>query len=150
MLVRDGTVLPQIKPAQSTMQMDWSKLDLVVYAKNSLTAKGLVCLPADNVLHELVLNKTGGGFKLANDPLAGQVTWNHSPGGEGRVIGKTDSDVSWQTNFHPAPSCWSCSACAERGPGPRRCLPNPTPGAMSSSAAADLSPASSLIPVKGI
>jgi alpha-D-xyloside xylohydrolase len=79
MLVRDGTVLPQIQPAQSTMQMDWSKLDLVVYAKNSRPAKGLVCLPADNVLHELVLNKSGSGFKLANDPLAGKVTWNLRP-----------------------------------------------------------------------
>jgi alpha-D-xyloside xylohydrolase len=76
MLVRDGTVLPQIQLAQSTLQMDWSKLDLVVFAKNSPTAKGLVCLPADNVLHELVLNKSGSGFKLANDPFAGKVTWN--------------------------------------------------------------------------
>ena len=76
MLVRDGTVLPQIKPAQSTLQLDWSKLDLVVFAKNPLTAKGLVCLPADNMLHELVLNKSGSGFKLANDPFAGKVTWN--------------------------------------------------------------------------
>jgi len=75
MLVRDGTVLPQIQLAQSTMQLDWSKLDLVVYAKNSPAAKGLVCLPADNVLHELVLNKSGSAFKLANDPLAGKVTW---------------------------------------------------------------------------
>ena len=79
MLVRNGTVLPQIQLAQSTMQMDWSKLDLVVYAKDSLTAKGLVCLPSDNVLHELVLNKSGGGFKLVNDPLAGKVTWNLRP-----------------------------------------------------------------------
>jgi alpha-D-xyloside xylohydrolase len=79
MLVRDGTVLPQIQPAQSTLQLDWSKLELVVFAKNSLTAKGLVCLSADNVLHELVLNKSGSGFKLANDPYAGKVTWNLRP-----------------------------------------------------------------------
>jgi len=76
MLVRDGTVLPQIQLAQSTLQMDWSNLDLVVFAKNPPTAKGLVCLPADNVLHELVLNKSGSGFKLANDPFAGKVIWN--------------------------------------------------------------------------
>jgi alpha-D-xyloside xylohydrolase len=76
MLVCDGTVLPQIQLAQSTLQMDWSNLDLVVFAKNPPTAKGLVCLPADNVLHELVLNKSGSGFKLANDPFAGKVTWN--------------------------------------------------------------------------
>jgi hypothetical protein len=35
----------------------------------------LVCLPSDNVLHELSLNKTGNTFKLADDPLTGKVTW---------------------------------------------------------------------------
>ena len=74
-LVRDGTVLPQIKLAQSTMQMDWSKLDLVVFAKNANASKGLVCLPSDNMLHELTLTKEGNAFKLVNDPLAGKVTW---------------------------------------------------------------------------
>ena len=76
MLVRDGTVLPQIKLAQSTLQMDWSQLDLVVFAKDAQTAKGLVYLPTDNVLRELSLNKTGNTFKLADDPLAGKVTWS--------------------------------------------------------------------------
>jgi len=75
MLVRDGTVLPEIKLAQSTMQMDWSKLDLVVFAKDAQTARGLICLPTDNVLHELSLNKSGDTFKLADDPLAGKVAW---------------------------------------------------------------------------
>jgi len=75
MLVRDGTVVPQIKLAQSTMQLDWSKLDLVVYARNSPTVKGLVCLPSDNVLHGLSLNRGGSTYKLTNDPLAGNVVW---------------------------------------------------------------------------
>jgi len=73
MLVRNGTVLPQINPAQSILQLDWSKLDLVVFAKNSPTAEGLVCLPSDNLLHELVLNKDGSAFKLANDPFGGKA-----------------------------------------------------------------------------
>ena len=75
MLVHDGTALPHIQLAQSTMQMDWSKLDLVVFAKEATAAKGLVCLPSDNVLRELSLNKTGTTFRLANDPLAGKVSW---------------------------------------------------------------------------
>ena len=54
---------------------DLSKLDLVGFAKDAQTAKGLICLPTDNVLRELSLNKTGDTFKLANDPLAGKVTW---------------------------------------------------------------------------
>ena len=78
MLVRDGTMLPQIKLAQSTLQMDWSQLDLVVFAKTATAAKGLICLPSDNILHELTLNKTGNTFKLADDPLAGMVAWKIS------------------------------------------------------------------------
>jgi len=76
MLVRDGTVLPHIKLAQSTMQMDWSNLELVVFAKNAATAKGWVCLPDDNKLVEVSVAKAGETFKLANDPLAGKVAWS--------------------------------------------------------------------------
>ena len=47
----------------------------MVFARNAQTAKGLVCLPADNELHELTLTKEGTAFQLANDPLAGKVTW---------------------------------------------------------------------------
>ncbi|MGD1089844.1 MAG: TIM-barrel domain-containing protein [Verrucomicrobiota bacterium] len=79
MLVRDGTVLPHIALAQSTMQMDWSKLELVVFAKNVTTAKGLICLPSDNELHELALTDENGEFKLVNDPLAGKVEWSIRP-----------------------------------------------------------------------
>jgi alpha-D-xyloside xylohydrolase len=75
MLVRNGTVIPKIALAQSTMQMDWSKLELVVFAKDLPAAEGLVCLPSDNQLHELSLTRKGKVFKLNNDPLAGKVTW---------------------------------------------------------------------------
>ena len=61
--------------AQSTKDMDWSHLELVVFAKAAPTATGLVCLPADNELHELTLTKEGDIFKLAGDPLAGKVAW---------------------------------------------------------------------------
>jgi alpha-D-xyloside xylohydrolase len=79
-LVRDGTAIPEIQLAQSTMRMDWSKLALVVFAKNSKTANGLVCLPSDNVLHEISLNRAGNGFELANDSLAGKVSWTITAG----------------------------------------------------------------------
>jgi alpha-D-xyloside xylohydrolase len=74
-LVRDGTVIPHIKPAQSTMQMDWSKLDLVVYATDTQKAQGLICLPPDNKLCSLSLTRKGGAFVLENDPLGGKVVW---------------------------------------------------------------------------
>ena len=74
-LVRDGTVIPHIALAQSTLQMDWSKIELVVFAKDATTAKGSIFLPGDSELHELTLTKENGTFKLASDPSAGKVTW---------------------------------------------------------------------------
>jgi alpha-D-xyloside xylohydrolase len=74
-LIKDGTVIPKIALAQSTMQMDWSQLELDVFAENARTATGLVCLPSDNVLHKVTLTKEGNAFKLVNDPFAGKVTW---------------------------------------------------------------------------
>jgi alpha-D-xyloside xylohydrolase len=75
MLVRDGTALPHIKLAQSTSQMDWSNLELVVFAKNAQQATGSVCLPENNELRPVSVVKRGEGFALAQDPLPGKVTW---------------------------------------------------------------------------
>ena len=48
MLVRDGSVLPHLKLAQSTSEMDWSKMNLKVYSADKKQAEGLKCLPTDN------------------------------------------------------------------------------------------------------
>jgi alpha-D-xyloside xylohydrolase len=79
-LVRDGAVIPHIKLAQSTMEMDWSELELKVYTVAGNEAKGVVCLPADNELHEITLAGTEKGFELAVDPLEGRVKWKISQG----------------------------------------------------------------------
>jgi alpha-D-xyloside xylohydrolase len=63
-LVRDGSVIPHIRLAQSTAFMDWSELELRVYASSSNRARGLVCLPSDRVLRELNLYREGKGFVL--------------------------------------------------------------------------------------
>ncbi len=83
-LVRDGTVIPRIALAQSTSQMDWSKIELNVFAKEATTAKGLVFLPGDTKLHELAMTKENGTFKLDDDPLAGKVLWSISDNRSGR------------------------------------------------------------------
>ena len=75
MLVRDGAVIPHIALAQSTNDMDWTKLDLVVFSANGSGAKGKVCLPSDKQLYDLSVVKKGKGFVLVNDPLAGKVNW---------------------------------------------------------------------------
>jgi alpha-D-xyloside xylohydrolase len=73
MLVREGAVIPQMQHAQSTSQLDWSKLEMVVYAAGAQNAQGLVCLPSDNVLHKVDAARRGGAFALAADPLAGKA-----------------------------------------------------------------------------
>lgn len=74
-LVRDGAAIPHIGLAQSTMDMDWSKLDLIVFSSGE-TAGGLVCLPDDNILHSINLVEEDGEYKLSKDPLEGKVKWN--------------------------------------------------------------------------
>ncbi|WP_207765247.1 glycoside hydrolase family 31 protein [Solitalea longa] len=74
-LVRDGAVIPHIKLAQSTMKMDWSTLKLVAYTTGAQQAKGFVCLPKDNVLHEVTLDNQGGFFKLNKDWSNGAIRW---------------------------------------------------------------------------
>lgn len=71
-LVRDGAAIPNIKLAQSTKDMDWGNIEWVVYNTGSTTAKGLICLPSDNALHAVSIEKN----KIKNDPYNGNVKWN--------------------------------------------------------------------------
>ena len=50
MLVRDGSALPHVALAQSTQDIDWSRIEVKVYAVDSKQAEGLVCLPSDGRL----------------------------------------------------------------------------------------------------
>jgi alpha-D-xyloside xylohydrolase len=74
MLVREGAVIPHMKPAQSTSLLDWSNIEMVVYAAAAQNARGLVCLPADNVLRPVEAARRNGAFALVRDPLAGKAT----------------------------------------------------------------------------
>jgi alpha-D-xyloside xylohydrolase len=62
-----------MKLAQSTAQMDWTNLEMVVYAATAQNARGLVCLPADNVLGRVEAARRNGVFALAADPLSGKA-----------------------------------------------------------------------------
>jgi alpha-D-xyloside xylohydrolase len=75
MLVREGAAIPLLDLAQSTQQMDWSRLSLRVFATDSASAKGLVCLPENNQLVAVSLLKDGQAFKMAADPLKRKVNW---------------------------------------------------------------------------
>lgn len=73
-LVRDGSVLPHIKLAQNTGEMDWSQIELKVYAADASEATGLVCLPSDNQLHPLTVSVKGCQVKAGG--LEGKVKFN--------------------------------------------------------------------------
>jgi alpha-D-xyloside xylohydrolase len=73
MLVRDGAVIPHINLAQSTMQMDWSELELKVFSIDTDKAEGMICLPSDNRLEYLELDINGTTFRLKENPLKGKA-----------------------------------------------------------------------------
>jgi len=73
MLVREGAVIPRIEPAQTTSQLDWSKIEMAVFASSARTARGLVCLPSDNVLRTVSAERRERGFAIAGDPLQGKA-----------------------------------------------------------------------------
>lgn len=75
-LVRDGSILPHIALAQSTSQMDWSKIELVTYAKDPATARGLVALPDSKAAEEIRLSRTANTWQPTSTPFADRVTWS--------------------------------------------------------------------------
>jgi hypothetical protein len=74
-VIIDGSVIPHIALAQSTAQMDWSTLNLVIYSTDSEKVSGFVCLPSDNALHTLNLVKKGESFSMEKDPYSGIISW---------------------------------------------------------------------------
>jgi alpha-D-xyloside xylohydrolase len=77
-LVNEGSVIPHIALAQSTAQMDWSTLNLIIYSTDSKKASGLLCLPSDNTLHTLNFVKKGESFSMEKDPYSGNIKWKIS------------------------------------------------------------------------
>ncbi len=74
-LVRDGAVIPHIKIAQSTQDMDWSKLELQVFASEKNTAKGLIYTPLNPELKEITLTKKNQNFELTQNPTEGKINF---------------------------------------------------------------------------
>ena len=75
MLVREGAVLPQVKVAQSTGEIDWNNIELLNFAGNAVKASVQICLPADDQLRELVLVKKGSKMMVSQDPFKGKINW---------------------------------------------------------------------------
>jgi alpha-D-xyloside xylohydrolase len=67
-LARGGSVIPHLALAQSTKFMDWSKIELKVYGQ-AAESKGLLALPTDQKLRELVLARQGSGWEVVKGTL---------------------------------------------------------------------------------
>lgn len=73
-MVREGAIIPHIKKAQSTKDLDWSNIELVAYT-NGNEAKGIICLPSDNILRGVSVSKKGKTFMLNNAGLPSGVNF---------------------------------------------------------------------------
>jgi alpha-D-xyloside xylohydrolase len=73
LLVRNQSVLPHIKVAQSTKDMDWDNVELRVFSTDNAPVKGLFTRPGGD-LQTLSLVLHGRTFVLEQDPL-GKVKW---------------------------------------------------------------------------
>jgi alpha-D-xyloside xylohydrolase len=74
LLVKNHTVLPHIKVAQSTKDMDWNNVELRVFSTDNGNVTGLFTRPDSNV-QTLSLTPRGRTFVLQEDPQAGKVKW---------------------------------------------------------------------------
>ena len=74
LLVKNHTVLPHIKVAQSTSAMDWDNVELRVFSTDPSPVTGLFTRP-DGDLEMLTLVPRGGSFVLRDDPQHGKVNW---------------------------------------------------------------------------
>jgi alpha-D-xyloside xylohydrolase len=73
LLVRDGSVIPHIKLAQSTRFMDWSELELRVFASKDRAGQAWVCLPGDTAPSRIDLNYEEGAYRIATNPFGSRV-----------------------------------------------------------------------------
>ena len=75
LLVKDHSVIPHVRVAQSTADIDWKNIELRVFSTdNSVTASGLFALP-DGDVQSLKLTAPAGTYTLQSDPLRGRVKW---------------------------------------------------------------------------
>ena len=74
MLVKEGCAIPNIELAQSTKDMDWTKISFKVFEKEG-TAQAKLFLPEAEKYKELTMTKSSSGFQLQNDPFEGKVSF---------------------------------------------------------------------------
>ena len=74
LLVKNHSVLPHLRVAQSTKDMDWDDVELRVFSTDSAPVAGLFTIPGTD-LQTLSLVPRARSFVLREDPQAGKVKW---------------------------------------------------------------------------
>ena len=77
LLVKDHTVLPLVKPAQNTGEIDWNNVELKVFSSDNANVSGQFALPDGN-LQTLELVNSKNNYALKNDFSGGKIKWNVS------------------------------------------------------------------------
>jgi alpha-D-xyloside xylohydrolase len=78
LMVKEGTAIPHAYLAQSTSEMNWQEIELVVFGAETPTTEGYVYFPEDDTVHHLRLERGQDGHALTDDPLEGKVAWRIS------------------------------------------------------------------------
>jgi alpha-D-xyloside xylohydrolase len=78
-LARNNSVIPHAAVAQHTGAIDWTHIELRVFASGGGTSSGVFALP-DGPLQQLEVRSSGGGSALVADPLRGAVRWRITQG----------------------------------------------------------------------
>ena len=74
LLVKNHSVLPHVKVAQSTSAIDWDNVELRVFSTDMAPVTGLFTRPGSDLL-TLSLVPRARSFALREDPQAGKVKW---------------------------------------------------------------------------
>jgi alpha-D-xyloside xylohydrolase len=75
LLVKDNSVLPHVKPAQSTSEIDWNNIELRVFSTNESPVAGRFALPNQD-LQTIELRRSKDGYALSHDISGGRIKWN--------------------------------------------------------------------------
>lgn len=75
LLARSGAAIPHIALAQSTAELDWSRIELRVFSADGGPVGGGFARPGEELTRLELRADDGGAYGLVADPLAGKVRW---------------------------------------------------------------------------
>jgi len=75
LLVKSNSVLPLVRPAQSTADIDWKNIELRVFGLGTAPVTGLFTLPGGE-LQQIELQRSKNGYVLTHDVSGGKIKWS--------------------------------------------------------------------------